>query len=237
MAITVTCSSCGKTLQAKEEWAGKNVRCPGCQSVLTVPGLKAKGTPPPMPAPARAAAAAAPRRARDDEDDRPPARRRRDEDDEAPRRKSGGGSGAYDKSEIQLSKLSVISLFIPIWSLITLIQLYLVHSKLPKVRDDDPSGGKAIGFMFIPIYNFFWMFFVWLRLMDRLNEAREVVGQEPDLPRGLMKGSLITMVVSIPLIFCFGLGAIGVIAGGIMQLIALIKTIGAINEIVDAVEG
>ena len=44
------------------------------------------------------------------------------------------------------------------------------HGRLPMVRHDDPSTGKAIGFMFIPFYNWYWIFFANLRLCDRINE-------------------------------------------------------------------
>jgi uncharacterized Zn finger protein (UPF0148 family) len=43
------CPSCGKTLNVKDDYAGKKARCPGCKEVLTVPY-----------APEAAAAAAAP---------------------------------------------------------------------------------------------------------------------------------------------------------------------------------
>ena len=36
MPITLRCS-CGKTLQVKDEYAGKRVRCPACSDALTVP--------------------------------------------------------------------------------------------------------------------------------------------------------------------------------------------------------
>ena len=32
-----SCPSCGKTLNVKDEYAGKKARCPGCQEPLTVP--------------------------------------------------------------------------------------------------------------------------------------------------------------------------------------------------------
>ena len=38
MAITLTCTGCGKSYQLKDELAGRKVRCPGCQSVQVVPG-------------------------------------------------------------------------------------------------------------------------------------------------------------------------------------------------------
>lgn len=235
MAIMVTCGNCSKTLQAKDEWAGKNVKCPGCKEVMTVPSMKAKGSPPPMPAGALKSPA---RRPRDEEDEepvsrrseRPVARRRNDDDDD--RR---GGRPEYDAREIKLTKWSPAFLFVPILNIVSLFKLILSHGSLPQVRDDDPSAGKALGFMFIPFFNIYWAFFVWLRLCDRLNEAREVVGQEPNLPRGLMKGALITQLVSIPLIFC-GIGILGLAAAGVMQLIALFQIQSRINEIVDAVE-
>jgi uncharacterized protein (AIM24 family) len=45
MPIRVTCS-CGKTLQAKDEHAGKRLKCPGCEETITVP---LTGPPPPLP--------------------------------------------------------------------------------------------------------------------------------------------------------------------------------------------
>lgn len=40
MSISVTCS-CGKRFKAKDEWAGKRCRCPGCQQPVTVPAAAA----------------------------------------------------------------------------------------------------------------------------------------------------------------------------------------------------
>jgi DNA-directed RNA polymerase subunit RPC12/RpoP len=50
MPIPFHCD-CGKKLQAKAEFAGKKLRCPGCGKVLTIPAAPA-ATPPPAPAPA-----------------------------------------------------------------------------------------------------------------------------------------------------------------------------------------
>jgi hypothetical protein len=43
MPVSLACPQCHKQLQVKDEWAGKRVRCPGCQAVLSIP----------LPAPAR----------------------------------------------------------------------------------------------------------------------------------------------------------------------------------------
>lgn len=39
MPIQMTCD-CGKTLRVKDESAGKKVRCPGCQAILTAPNAE-----------------------------------------------------------------------------------------------------------------------------------------------------------------------------------------------------
>jgi len=57
MPLVVTCT-CGKRLQVAEEHAGKRVKCPGCQAVVTVP---AKAGAPAAAAASRPAAAAPPR--------------------------------------------------------------------------------------------------------------------------------------------------------------------------------
>ncbi len=36
MPISVTCA-CGKSVRAKDELAGRKVRCPGCRGILTIP--------------------------------------------------------------------------------------------------------------------------------------------------------------------------------------------------------
>lgn len=38
MAIQFTCS-CGKQMQAKEDFAGRKMKCPNCQQLLTIPGV------------------------------------------------------------------------------------------------------------------------------------------------------------------------------------------------------
>jgi len=38
MPIKVICQSCQKELNAPEKYAGKRVKCPGCQEPLAIPG-------------------------------------------------------------------------------------------------------------------------------------------------------------------------------------------------------
>ena len=81
-----------------------------------------------------------------------------------------------------------------------LIWFGLMHDKMPKIRHDDPSAGKAIGFMFIPFFNLYWMFFMYCRLCDRIAEQRELRGLPGESLRGL---AIAACVVSlIPYVGC-----------------------------------
>lgn len=40
MSISVKCGNCGKTVKARDEHAGKKVKCPGCGAVLKVPAAE-----------------------------------------------------------------------------------------------------------------------------------------------------------------------------------------------------
>ena len=53
--------------------------------------------------------------------------------------------------------------------LFSLIYYGLKFSELPKASRDDFRAGKAIGFMFIPYYDFYWVFRFWGGLCDRMN--------------------------------------------------------------------
>ena len=61
----------------------------------------------------------------------------------------------------------------------------LKFSKLPKAKTDDFGAGKAIGFLFIPFYNLYWVFRFWLSLSDRINFQFRLRGQQPPVSRGV----------------------------------------------------
>src|SRR5438874_12371470 len=63
--------------------------------------------------------------------------------------------------------VAVILLHYVTCGIFPLIWLNLMHGKLPRVRADDPSAGKAIGFCFIPFFNLYWIFFTYRRLCLR----------------------------------------------------------------------
>lgn len=64
------------------------------------------------------------------------------------------------------------------------VYLQLKQSRLPVVKPDDPSAGKAIGFLFIPFFNIYWYFVVWPRLVDRLNFQYRLRGRPAPIERG-----------------------------------------------------
>lgn len=83
MAIVVPCPGCPTRLSAPEAAVGKQLKCPKCGALATVPAASAAPADPPRPKPKPKAAPV------EDDDDRPRARKRRDEDDDddRPRRK------------------------------------------------------------------------------------------------------------------------------------------------------
>lgn len=104
----------------------------------------------------------------------------------------------------------------------------LKHGSLPMRRQDDPSAGKAIGFMFIPFFNLYWIFFANLRLVDRINEERRLAGLPQSAPRGLAMAYCICMM--IPYInFFVGFLILAPIYWGTLQ--------GNVNELVRATRG
>src|SRR5215831_16798987 len=51
MPIAFGCHQCGKQLQARDEFAGRRLKCPGCGTILTIPSGAAAAPPPVAPQP------------------------------------------------------------------------------------------------------------------------------------------------------------------------------------------
>ena len=101
------------------------------------------------------------------------------------------------------SVAGMVLLSIVTFGIFPLIWLGLMHDKMPRTRLDDPSAGKAIGFMFIPFFNFYWQFFNYLRLCDRINDQRTMRGLAPSAPRGLaMASCIMTLIPYVNILGC-----------------------------------
>lgn len=108
------------------------------------------------------------------------------------------------------------------FGLFSLFHFGSMHDKLPSAANDDPNAGRAIGFMFIPYYNLYWVFFHTLRLTDRLNFQYALRGRAPGISRGLVIATCIIGVIPY----------VNILIGmPIMWLITALVTQSAVNEL------
>ena len=90
------------------------------------------------------------------------------------------------------------------FGIFSLVHFSQLHDRLPKAEHDDPTAGKAIGFTFIPYFNFYWIVFNTLRLTDRINLQFRLRGLPDAIPRGLMMLTAVTSLIpylNVPLAF------------------------------------
>jgi len=102
------------------------------------------------------------------------------------------------------------------FGLFTMIWLNLMHGRMCRVRADDPSAARAIGFCFIPFFNLYWIFFTYNRLCLRIDEQRGLYG----LPASNLGGLAVTACILqiIPYLnFLIGYTIIAPIFIGTMQ--------------------
>ncbi len=110
----------------------------------------------------------------------------------------------------------IILLHFVTFGLFTFIWLNVMHGKMCRVRADDPSAGRAVGFCFIPFFNFYWIFFTFRRLCLRIDEQRGVYGLQPSNLRGLATTACIFQVIPY-LNILIGYTIITPIFAGMMQ--------------------
>ena len=84
-----------------------------------------------------------------------------------------------------------------------------LHGKLPKIRSDDPSSGKAIVMAMIPIYDFYWLPYSFSRLVLRINQQRKM----REMEEALISGPLVGMVTCLLLTTVLALSALGMAFG------------------------
>ena len=91
--------------------------------------------------------------------------------------------------------VAVILLHYVTCGLFSIIWLNLMHGRLPRVRPDDPSAARAVGFCFIPFFNFYWIFFTFRRLCLRIDEQRGLYGLPPGNLRGMATTNCVFQVI------------------------------------------
>ncbi len=81
------------------------------------------------------------------------------------------------------------------FGIFTKVWLNVMHGKMCRVRADDPSAGRAIGFCFIPLFNLYWIFFTYRRLCLRVDEQRGLYGLPASNLSGLATAACIFQII------------------------------------------
>ena len=81
------------------------------------------------------------------------------------------------------------------FGLFSMVHFGLKHDELPRAQHDDPTAGKSIGYLFIPFFHLYWIFFSSTRLADRINLQFRLRGLPDEMPRGLMVACSIVTVI------------------------------------------
>lgn len=104
-------------------------------------------------------------------------------------------TGSLSQAEFDYASNHQFSSEFPVWvaillhyisfGIFTMVRLGIDHGQLPLVKDNDFGTGKAIGFLFIPFYNFYWIFMFYVRLAKRMNFQFKLRGMQGPVPEGL----------------------------------------------------
>ncbi len=93
------------------------------------------------------------------------------------------------------------------FGLFSLIFFGIQQGRLPRAAQNDPSTGQAIGFQFIPFFNYYWLFFSPLRLCDRVTFQYALRGRREEAPKALtLTAAILTVIpylgmISIPILW------------------------------------
>jgi hypothetical protein len=129
---------------------------------------------------------------------------------------------------------SVVVLHYMTAGLFSVIYLNLLHDKMPRLRQTDPSGTAAIGLCFVPGVNLLWFFFTYYRLCDRINEQRRFNGLPETAPRSLsLVVAMLTMFGPLALVLpAPGLAGLSLLGLVVMPVFAAMVQ-HSVNELAD----
>ena len=259
--IHFKCGKCGKKLAAKDESAGKRVKCPACGQVLQAPAAgeaprapAAKATPAPAQAPAKPAP--------------PPPAAPRPAEQTAARGAVTGGPARLSKAFyfgsilgagiVDVIVFAVVVLFVMqdrlgisvggseeaafsggffLFFLMVAAGIYgtvvgcLLLYRMWQAIQAGPARttpGKAVGLLFIPFYNFYWMFQAilgWARDYNAFVAQRGI--ESPPAPEGLAKTlCILALVGAVP---CLAPLALPVVV--VLMLVFYAKAIDCVNAL------
>lgn len=170
--LSFSCPACHKTIHADASFAGKRAKCPSCAQRFTVPGppaAEAGSESPPIlptsrvePVPSQLSAPATKRCRFCGETVSIAARKCKHcrewlsppDDRDGP---DANGILVVSPALAVLFSILTCGLYQPFW-------LYRVFSELHARGATETTPGQAVGFCFIPVFNFVWIFMVWIRL-------------------------------------------------------------------------
>jgi len=134
------------------------------------------------------------------------------------------GAPARGESFQTFPILALLALHYVTFGLFSMVWVNVFHGSLPKRRPDDPSVGRAVGFLFIPIYSLYWVFFTHLRLCERLNEESARRGLPGRTSRSLVLWTCIVHVLPL----------VGFVSFLVLYPIVAASLQGQVNELAEA---
>lgn len=91
------------------------------------------------------------------------------------------------------------------------------------------TPGKAVGFLFIPFYNFYWAFVSWPKLSEGVISWQRAEGMNPTDTKALALTYAILFVCSLTIGQVPGLGILIGIAQVVIFILYYLKVVGALN--------
>ncbi|MEI6676792.1 MAG: DUF4339 domain-containing protein [Verrucomicrobiota bacterium] len=92
------------------------------------------------------------------------------------------------------------------------------------------TPGRAVGFLFIPFYNFYWAFVSWPKLSEGLMIWQQSRGMTPVDTKGLALTYAILFVSGLTIGMVPGFGILIGIADVVIFILYYLKVVGAFNE-------
>ncbi len=109
--------------------------------------------------------------------------------------------------------------------ILTFVVIYKMWSSIQGGRATRTTAGKAVGFLFIPFFNLYWLFQVWGGFPTDYNRYLE----EYSLPIPKLSNGL---YIAYPILTLIPL--LGILLAPIVFIIVIAKTCNAVNRLADA---